>query len=413
VLRAFFVIYRDAFRGHPPAVWRLAVATLINRSGTMVQPFLILFLTDERGLTPADAGLLMALWGLGGLCGAYLGGWLCDRLTSQRVMVGSLALTGVGFLVLGHLEGRAPLAVALFLVSLAGDAYRPALVAGLAAATPPEGRPRTFALNRLAINLGMSLGPAVGGFLALLDYFWLFVVDGATCLAATALLATGPRLPAPPAVPAAGAAPTRSPWRDGSFLLFILLMTVLGTVFCQSTSTLPLTLHDDYRFTEAEIGLMYLVNTGVIVLFEMVLVHAVRRVEPMLLVAVGSFFFCLGFGILPFGSGVVWVIFTVVVWTVGEMLSMSAAVTSVANRAGTGSLGRAMGLYVLSFSAAQVLAPIVGTWVYQHWGATPLWLACGALALPLTLGFLALGRVWRVRGGGLPSHATSSIVEHH
>ncbi len=401
MLRSVLRAYRDAFSGHGPEVWRLAIATLVNRSGTMVLPFLILFLTEERGFAPLDAGRMLALYGVGGLLGAFLGGWLCDRLAPRQVMVASLVLTGCGFLVLGYLEARWALALVIFLVSVVGEAFRPANAAALAAVSTPENRSRSFALYRLAVNVGMSLGPAVGGLLAQHDYGWLFLADGLTCLAAAGLLAvgSGPARPAGVAAMAAGtsgAARLRSsPWRDGPFLVLLLLMTALGTVFFQTAGTFPLALHDLHGFSEAQIGLLLAVNTVVIVLFEMVLVQAARHVDPLRLVAAGSFFFCLGFGLLPFGAGFAWVAFTVVVWTLGEMLSMSPAAAAVANRAGPGSLGRYMGLFTLSFSAAQVIAPVAGTWAYERFGADVLWYACGALGLPIALGFAALGRAWR------------------
>ncbi|HYH47838.1 MAG TPA: MFS transporter [Thermoanaerobaculia bacterium] len=395
MLRNVLRAYRDAFSGHGPAVWRLAIATLVNRSGTMVLPFLILFFTEERGFTAGEAGRMLALYGVGGLLGAFLGGWLCDRMAPRRVMIASLVLTGAGFLVLGYLEARWALAVTIFLVSLVGEAFRPANAAALAAASTPENRGRSFALNRLAVNVGMSFGPAVGGLLAQRDYGWLFLADGLTCLAAAGLLAAGPGLARAATAAVVTAASPRSPWRDGPFLVLLLLMTALGAVFFQTAGTFPLTLHELHGFSEAGIGLMLAVNTVVIVLFEMVLVHATRRIDPLLLVAVGSFFFCLGFGLLPLGSGFAWVAFTVVVWTVGEMLSMSAGSAVVANRAGSGSLGRYMGLYVLSFSAAQVIAPVAGTWVYERFGPDTLWYVCGALGVPIALGFAALAPAWR------------------
>lgn len=395
MLRTVLCAYRDAFTGHGPAVWRLAIATLVNRSGTMVLPFLILFLTEERGFSPVEAGRTLALYGVGGLLGAFLGGWLCDRVAPRRVMIASLVLTGCGFLILGRLEARWALALAIFLVSVVGEAFRPANGAAIAAASTAEDRTRSFALNRLAINAGMSFGPAVGGLLAQRDYGWLFLVDGLTCLAAAGLLAVGDDLARPAAAPAAAEAPARSPWRDGPFLALLLLMTAVGLVFFQANGAFPLTLRRDYGWSELRIGLMLAVNTVIIVLFEMVLVNATRRVDPLLLVGAGSVLFCAGFGLLPLGSGVAWVAFTVAVWTVGEMLSMAAGSAAVANRAGPRSLGRYMGLYVLSFSAAQVVAPVLGTWAYERFGAAALWYACGALAVPMALGFAALAPAWR------------------
>jgi len=82
-------------------VWLLAIASLVNRSGTMVLPFMTLFLTEKRGFSVIQAGVVLAVYGMGGVAGTYLGGWLSDRFDPRWVMAVSLVLTGAGFLVLG------------------------------------------------------------------------------------------------------------------------------------------------------------------------------------------------------------------------------------------------------------------------------------------------------------------------
>lgn len=384
--------YREAFSGLNRAVWLLALTTLVNRSGTMVLPFLILYLTQKQGFEPTDAGKALGIYGLGGVLGSYLGGWLCDRMPPRRVMVATLALAGVGFLVLGRLDARPAILVTIFLLAIVGEGFRPANAAAVADASPPELRTRAFTLNRLAINLGMSLGPTIGGFLAMIDYSWLFVVDGVTSLFAAAVLFVafhaedrkgGEAQPA--------AAPGRSPWRDRPFLAMMALFFLLALITYQMISTFPLTLSDLYGFREGTIGLVMAVNTVLIVLFEMVLVHRVGSLDPLRLVGIGGLLFGVGMALLPFGIGLDWgfayAAFTVVVWTVGEMLAFPFSAGAVANRADESNRGLYMGLYTLSFEGAWVFSPIVGTWVYQTWGAKTLWLGCGAVGVILLLGF--------------------------
>jgi predicted MFS family arabinose efflux permease len=177
-------LYRDAYRDLPPEIWRLAVVAFINRSGTMVVPFLVLWLTGERGFSTAQAGLFLTLYGVGALAGTYLGGWASDRVTPRRLQIVSLAATGVLFFLLGTCHGALPIGLTLVSVAVAGEAFRPANATSLTRWSTPEVRSRSFALRRLAVNLGMTFGPAAGGFLALYSYTWLFAVDGATCLLA-------------------------------------------------------------------------------------------------------------------------------------------------------------------------------------------------------------------------------------
>lgn len=395
MLRSLAAAYRDAFTGLSRRVWLLSLATLVNRSGTMVLPFLALYLTKERGFSTVQAGQTLALYGLGGMAAAYFGGWLCDHVDPHRVMKWSLTATGAAFLALGHLRGRPAISAMVVVLSLVGETFRPANLAALTAASDPGERARSFALMRLAINLGMTLGPSLGGFLALYDYGWLFVADGATCLLAAGLLQLvfpggGEPRSVPRAARAGPAAPRRSPWRDFPVLGALGLLLLLNVVTFQVVSTFPLTLRDLYRFSEARIGLVLAVNTILIVLFEMVLVHSLARRDPLKVSGAGAFLFCCGLALLPLGASFGYVVFTVAVWTVGEMMTFPIVASAIADRAPEESRGRYMGLLNLSFASAFVVAPLVGTWVYQNLGARALWFGCGVVGVFVGAGFQAV-----------------------
>jgi predicted MFS family arabinose efflux permease len=395
MLRAIATAYREAFSGLSRTVWLLSIASLVNRSGTMVMPFLVLYLTAKRGFTTTEAGQALAIYGLGAMVASYAAGWLCDRFSPLLVMKVSLGLTGVSFLMLGHLRSRLAIAAMILVLSLVGEAFRPANLAALAAATGPEERTRSFALLRLAVNMGMTLGPSIGGFLALYDYGWLFVADGATCLAATGLLWLIPAGAAGRAEPSAQAGSGSSPWRDVPFLMMMGMMFLLAVVVFQVNSTYPLTLHDLYRMSEARIGLILAINTLIIVVFEMVLVHRLAARDPMEVVGFGCFLFCAGLALLPLGTSFGFAAFTVAVWTVGEMLAFPIASSVVADLGKGESLGRYMGVFHLTFAAAFVAAPLAGTWIYQRLGAGALWYGCGGVGLFLWAGFHLLAEARR------------------
>jgi predicted MFS family arabinose efflux permease len=392
VVRVVRDAYREAFSGLPRPVWLLALVTFINRSGTMVLPFLAIYLTGERGFTTAAAGRALGIYGAGAMAGAFFGGWLCDRLTPRRVLALSLLGQGVGFLILGMLRSRSAILATMLVLSTVGEAFRPASASALARASLMGQQGRAFALNRLAVNLGMSFGPAAGGFLASAGYFWLFVVDGGTCLlAAIFLLAAFRGEETGPAVTLPGeGGEGRSPWKDPLFLAFLPLNTLLGMVLFQLFSTYPLALHDLYRFPESSIGLILAINTLVISLCEMILVHRLRSRDPLRVAGIGSFLFCLGFALLPLGSSFSFVAGTVMVWTVGEMLSLPLLSGWVAIRAGEKNVGRYMGLFTLSFSIAFVLGPLAGTWIYERYGSPPLWFGCGVTGILVWAGFTFL-----------------------
>lgn len=394
--RRILSAYRAAFVGLPRPVWLLAISALINRSGTMVLPFATLYLTKELGWTVPEAGLALSFYGAGAMIGSFSGGWLADRISVRLVLVTSLAFNGIGFLVLEHLASHS--AICWFLVALGAfsEAFRPANATALSAMAGPANRVRAFTLYRLAINLGMSIGPVIGGFLAEHDYRWLFRVDGGTCIAAAVMLGVWFHDPVPHAGAAetsdAGARVGRSPWRDGPFVALLGLAVLLAMVFFQIQSTYPLALNRVYGFSEAAIGLALAVNTVVIVLFEMVLAHALRDAPQLRLVAWGSLLFGVGLALLPLGRSFAYVCLTIVVWTLGEMLSLPFLQGVVAERADAKRRGTYLGLLSFAFSIAYMAGPPVGAWVFERFGPATLWYACGVAGLVLWLGFEALAR---------------------
>jgi predicted MFS family arabinose efflux permease len=387
----------------------------------MVLPFLALYLTTERGFTAARAGLLLSLYGVGAAAGTLGGGWLCDRIDPNKLQVASLFGAAAGLVALGFLRTEAALAVALVAVGAVAEAFRPANSTALAAACRPEQRLRAFALRRLALNLGMTFGPAIGGFLALRDYRLLFAVDGATCALATAPLFVLLRRPAAgaegddrTAAPAAGApaaggvaAGASSPWRDGPFLALMGLVTLLALVLFQVWGTYALTLRELYRLTEDRIGLLFAINTLIIVAVEMALVTALARRDPLRVAAAGALLLCLGLGLTALGASFAFAAFGVVVWTLGEMLAIPLTEGIVANRAGAGASGRYMGVFAATFSLAFVAAPALGTAVYGRFGPAAVWAGAAAAGPLIAAGYLALAPRFRAAavgaGGAAPA----------
>jgi predicted MFS family arabinose efflux permease len=163
-------------------------------------------------------------------------------------------------------------------------------------------------------------------------------------------------------------------------------------VFFQFFSTLPLYLREVYGLQENVIGPLLAVNAIIIALFEMVLLRAIEHLEPLRLVAAGCLLIGLGLGLMPLGRGVLYAAFTVVVWTVGEMLSLPMTNSIAAARGAAGSSGRFLGAYSLAFSIAFIVAPVLGTMVYEQVGHDALWFGVAALGVVLALASFALAR---------------------
>ncbi|MCD4749495.1 MAG: MFS transporter [Thermoanaerobaculales bacterium] len=390
-LRRIVFAYREAFSGLPRLVWVLAGGALVNRAGTMVLPFLTLYLTRDVGFTIERAGTVVAVFGLGSMVGSLIGGRLSDRFGAIRIQLGSLALSGAGFLVLSQLRSYAVLLLGIFVVSVVSEAFRPALMAAVALAAPTEVRPRAFALIRLAVNLGMALGPAVGGLLASISYFWLFVVDGLTCWAAVIVLLTvlSPETLRPEPVEE-DSGPLTSPWRDGPFLALLVLVFFLAMCFLQVWITFPIFLREAYGMQERSVGLLMGFNAVLIVLFEMVLLRAVEGYDQLKIAGIGAVLIGLGLGLLPLGNSVLFAVASTCVWTFGEMLNLPMTNAIVAGRAGRKSAGQYMGAYTLAFATAFVVSPLLGSVIYERMGRSALWYSIAVCGGVLGVGYLFL-----------------------
>lgn len=396
MVKGIVQVYHRAYTGLPREAWFLFAVNLVNASGAMVVFFLSLYLTRRLGFTPARAGQALSLYGLGSLAGAYIGGWASDRIGSTTVQKLSLAVSGVFLIALGQVGSAGTLLPLLFFFSLVAGALYPANGASMSRVCPPELQVKGFALNRLANNLGATIGPAVGGVLALRDYRLLFWADGLTCLAAAGLFLLIWRKPEEklhaaekkegPAEPGAA----RTPWHDGPFLLLILLVIVWASVFVQVFATFPLYMRSAYNLAEDHIGRLLAVNTILIVTLEMALMERVRPYPQTQMINLSFILFGLGFGLMPLGRGFLFAAFTVAVWTFGEILSMPLLMALVAGRASPESRGRYMGIFSFAFSLAFIIGPAAGAAVYGHLGGAALWFGCAGVMAFLAIAFSAL-----------------------
>lgn len=396
MIRMLVKTYVDAYRGLPRAAWILALIEFVNRSGTMVLFYLTLYLTRHLAYSPAQAGLIMSGFGAGALLGAYLGGVLCDRLGPRNVQQLSLALSGVNYIAILFVSSFPALFAIMMTLGIVSEALHPANATAMSEVCPPEIRTRAYALHRLAINLGMTVGPVVGGYLALHSYRSLFWVDGLTSLAAAGLFGVffPYRRRVNPVGPPAGAPRIKSAWRDIPFVMSLALVFGIGTIFVQLINAFPLYMRTVYSLPENYIGQLVAINTVLIVLFEMVLMDRLQRRTPLRVVAIGGFLLGAGFALMPLGRGFLFAALTVVVWTAGEMLTMPILTSTIANRSTDASRGQYMGLFSLAFSAALAVGPAVGLWIYQEISPEAVWFGCGGIGIALWLGFTRLGRSW-------------------
>ena len=184
--------------------------------------------------------------------------------------------------------------------------------------------------------------------------------------------------------------PARSPWSDRPCVIALVLIAVQAFVFFQLLGTFPLYLNEQRGLPENVIGLLFAVNTVLIVLIEMPLIHRTEHLPPLLLIGVSSLFIGFGFGLMPYAFTITALVGSIVLWTIGEMLSAPMMTTWVSNRSDIRNRGRYMAAHGMCFSVAHIASPLIGMRLYERVGPDSVWHVCIVLGVVSFGGFVWL-----------------------
>lgn len=362
----------------------------------MVMVFFILYLTNEFGFSNQTAGAIISLSAFGGILGSLAGGWCSDRLGSIAAQILFLVLVSGQFLILMLADSMWGVGTALFVLMFFNEAVRPGLHAACLDYSDLHNQKRSMGLLRLAINLGMAIGPLIGGFLAEYRLWnWMFILDAATCLISALLLylvfGLDSRSQAESKQDQSVSSPSTSPWTDKRMLAFGLFYLLTLIVFIQVASTFIKYLEEVYGLSESQIGLITAVNPILIVAIEMVIIKSMENYNTLKTIAVGSLLVCLGFGMLPFGNSVIYCLLTVVVWTLGEIFAFPFAAVYAAELSNKRNRGRYMAFITTLFSVSMILGPIIGLSLFEIHRDLPWYVALG-------VGVITSTCLWKISG---------------
>jgi len=358
----------------------------------MVIPFLSLYLTKSLNFTLQDVGWIMSSFGAGSVIGSWIGGKLTDKIGFFKVMKISLFLTGILFITLQFVTSFTGFCIGIFLVMLVADTFRPAMFVALSAYSKPENKIRSVTLIRLAINLGFSAGPAVGGLIiTYLSYKGLFWVDGITCILATLLLLN---VLHPKKAKEQDTVIVKNPisvFSDKAFWVFFISMFTFGFVFLQYFSTIPLFYKDGHHLSELEIGLLMGMNGFIIFALEMPLIKWLEETKysKAFLMFVGLLLTGLSFLVLTITNWIGILIIGMLFMTVGEMIAFPFSNAFVNERAKKGKQGEFMAYYSIAFSASHIFGHNSGMQLIHNFGFNTTWYIMTTISL-VGLGFLLL-----------------------
>lgn len=390
-MKKLYFNYLESFKGLSKEIWYLALISVVNRAGTMVIPFLSLYLNDNLGFSKDDTSWILAFFGIGSLIGGFIGGKLTDIIGFYKVMVMSLFLTGIGFIALQHVTSFWGLSIGILLLMSVADTFRPAIYVSLKAYSKPKNQTRSLALIRLAINLGMGIGPTLAGFLIVKKgYNLLFWIDGITCILAIALFTFLVKEVKNVKTTKKEEIITKEKnvvYSDFSYWIFIAICFLMGMMFFQYFVAFPLYAKEIFFINEFNIGLIMGINVAIIVIFEMPMVNYLEKkaIKNSKLILYASVFFALSFLALIDNLWFGILIIHVIIITIGEMLGFPYTNAYAIKRAKSGFEGSYMALYAMAFSLAHIFSPKIGLTTIDNYGYKINWMLTGAYGLAAVL----------------------------
>lgn len=397
MLKKALQLYIESFLGLSKSIWLLSLMMLINRTGTMVIPFMTIYLTQELQMGLVEAGYVMACFGAGSVLGSYLGGLFTDKIGYYKTMFWSLLLGGAMFMVLMYMDGLFEVCLTVFIMSTIAESFRPAGITAITAYSTEANRTRSFSLIRLAINLGFTAGPALGGFLAAnVGFSWLFIIDGITCmlggffllifLSENEVVAEQEEVPTTVEVKKAA-----SVYKDHIYMVFLLLNLLSAIAFMQLIHVTPVYFRQELLLTEGQIGALMALNGFIIAILEMPIVYTIEKKLPTLIVVcIGTLLIGLSYLIFTFPGAVIWIaVLSILAITFGEILGMPFSNTFAASRSSVHNRGQYMALFTMSYSISHIVAPLMGMFIAEHYGFNMLWIMLTVLSI-----FAGFGFVW-------------------
>lgn len=384
MIRKAATYYLNSYKGLSREIWLLAFVNLVNRCGTMVIPFMMLYLTSQLGCSISKAGVVMSLWGIGAFVGGYVGGKLTDTVGFHRIQLSALFLGGIGFIILGHLKSYYLICIWTLILAMVNEGFRPANSAAIGKYSTDANRIRSLTLMRLSFNLGWALGAGIGGFIAHYSYRLLFWVDGTTnILAGVMLLMLLPTQKKDETfITLKKQIKTVSIWEDKQFIQFIGISILFLSCFVQLFTNLPVFFKKELHFEENYIGFLSSWNGVMIVLLEMTVIFWIERNwSQRKAVEVGVFMHIIAYLFILFFKLPLWGAFIMITFiTLSEMLSFSVLTNFWMNRTDDTNRGQYAAIWTMTWAFAQTIGPFLGSVIVQYAGFTILWTVVSVLS---------------------------------
>src|SRR3990172_7175093 len=389
------------YNEYPRNFWIVIAITFIDRiGGALLFPFFALYITSKFNVGMTDVGVVFAAFAASSFAGSAVGGALTDRFGRKGIIVFGLIASSFSTVAMGLISSFQVFFFLALFVGILTDVAGPAHQAMIADILPEEKRADGYGILRVAFNLSVVIGPAIGGLLAARSYLLLFLSDAVISLLTVILIViflpeTKPQAhpDAPKETMAGTFAGYGQVFRNTAFMLFLGAVLLQVFTYMNMNTSLGVYLRNEHGTLESGYGLLLSINAAMVVLMQFPITRRITKYPPLLMMAFGTFLYVIGFSMYGFVVTYAMFIVAMVIITIGEMVVSPVSQALVASFAPEDMRGRYMAVAGFSWGIPFAVGPYLAGMIIDGPKPYLLWYAAGLVGLLSTFAFLALYRI--------------------
>ena len=374
-----------ALRGLNARLQALFMITLVFRTGTLAFPFYAAYLTHQHAIAPGTAGLLVGVYGAGALCTDLIIGGVIKRFSANRVILGSLLLNAALLLVIPSVDNTPALLLLSFLWGACYEAFTPATFSETVAHSSLETRKVAFSCNRLAINIGMAIGPLLGSLIFLRNADAVFYINALLSLLAFATCLRFARsLPVTPGAAVAGkdeGLPEQAPHERSRLLVILLAALPVHVAYALPPTFLSAYIINYTELPAYYVGIIFFINALLVIVFEVPINLRMAHLSSSRSLIVGFLLAGSGFFLMGFGQVGALLLLATVLWSLGEMIVFPGITHYVSSISSRDSVARNLGYYSAGVNIGVMVAPSLAFMLVSRPALPSPWLLAGCVLL--------------------------------
>lgn len=395
----------STYKQYPSQFWLMFTGMLISTIGSsMIWPFLTIYVGKRVDAPLTAIASLFTLNSAMGLLSAFTSGPLIDRIGRKWIMVIGLVAHGIAYTFMGRADSLVEFAILMSITGASNPLYRVGADAMMADLIPPNQRIDAYALLRLSNNLGVAIGPAIGGFVAASSYSlaFYFAAVGLTAYSLLIAIFAHETLNQVQKSPATGFQPKDTDrerlggylhiLKDRQYIGFVLTYTMMTMCASLVWILLPVYATQVYQVPTQLYGFIPTANAVMVVTLQLFVTRYTKKYEALPVIALGAVFYMLGVGMVSWMDSFYGFLACMVVMTIGELITAPSSSTYVANLAPADMRGRYMSLYGLTWAAASGIAPVMGGLIGDQFGTRAIWFGGAFIGMLSVIFFLLLAR---------------------